>query len=70
MEIAWKRMYLGSYHGFVGDQLVAQVGYVVGPDGEPAGWSLHLVRPEAEPFDYFPSQEAAQAAAEATLDGT
>jgi hypothetical protein len=41
---------------------------LVGPAGRPLGWSLHLVRHEVIPFDYFPSQEEAQAAAQAALD--
>ena len=69
MNVTWKRMYLGSYHGIDDDgRTVAQIGYVIGTDGQSKGWSVYLNRYEAERFDYYPNQEAAQEAAEAALN--
>ena len=62
-------MYLGSYHGVDDDgRTVAQIGYVIGTDGQSKGWSVYLNQSEAEEFDYYPTQETAQTAAEAALD--
>ena len=68
MDVTWKRVYLGSYHGYVDDQLVAQIGHVIGPGGESEGWSAYLIHQEWEPFEYLPTQEAAEAAVAAALD--
>lgn len=67
MELTWKRMYLGCWHGYLDGQFVAEIGDVPGPDGASVGWSVHLVQQEHEPFEYFPAKEAAEAAAEAAL---
>jgi hypothetical protein len=69
MKVTWKRMYQGSFHGLDdGGRTVAQIGYVIGPAGTPLGWSAHLVDLEGELFDYYPTQQEAQAAAELALD--
>lgn len=69
MKVLWKRMYLGSHHGFSDDgRQVAQIGDVIGPDGVSQGWMVYLVHQQGELFDRYPSEETAKAAAEAALD--
>ncbi|HEY8545987.1 MAG TPA: hypothetical protein VIL36_13105 [Acidimicrobiales bacterium] len=67
MTLVWKRMYLGSYHGYTEDgRQVAQVGHVIGPNGTSEGWLVHLLH-EPEELGRYPDEHAAKAAAEAAL---
>jgi len=69
MKLVWKRMYLGSYHGYSDEgRQVAQIGHVIGPDGESEGWLVYLVHHLGELPGRYPTEEAAQTAAETTLD--
>jgi hypothetical protein len=68
MTLLWKRMYLGSYHGYSEDgRQVAQVGHVIGPSGNSGGWLVHLVHQPEELPERYPDEHAAKAAAEAAL---
>ena len=69
MKLSWKRMYLGSYHGYsdAGHQM-AQIGHVIGPSGTSEGWMVHLLRQPEELPGRYPDEAAAKAAAEAALD--
>jgi hypothetical protein len=68
MTLVWKRMYLGSFHGYSDDgRQVAQVGHVIGPSGTSEGWLVHLVHQPDELPDRYPDERSAKAAAEAAL---
>lgn len=67
MAIEWKRMYLGSHHGYVDGREVAQVGLVKGPDGKMRGWVAHLVGQTTELPGYHADEAAAKVAAERAL---
>ena len=69
MKLVWKRMYLGSHHGYSDDgRHLAQIGHVIGSDGNSQGWLVYLVHHQGELFDRYPTEEAAKEAAETALD--
>ena len=69
MKLVWKRMYLGSYHGYSDDgRHLAQIGHVIGSDGNSQGWLVYLVHHQGELFDRYPTEGAAKEAAETALD--